>query len=574
MNDARGAGPRTTDGGLPAQGSPPLALPLLLAATGPQDVGADLLAGGGVPLRLRGRAPRAPRPELLDDRLVHGPGGPRVEPRQLPCDPAGPVPDDHPAHGADGDRSHRHLHAPRVPVRLLHGQDRRAPPADRAPRRDRAAALGQLPGARLLVAPDPQPGRGAQLLPEPPQPARPEHRLHELGHVARVHVHLVPVHGASGVRGSRAGSVLPPRGVRRSRRPRLHDASPRDPAARGARARRGVDLHVLAHARRLHRAVARRRAGVVAHRDCRVREPGSREQRALRGRLRDGAARDHGGVPRADEATRGVREHLMETRTTKAGLWVSASLIFLFLWIPLAIMALYAFNSSNIQSWPIPGFTTKWFHEAWNDEELRNALWLSLRAGLLATAVALVLGSLAAFGLARAKFFGRDSISFLFILPIALPGIITGLALNSFFVIWGVDFSLWTIVIGHATFCVVIVYNNVIARLRRTSGSFFEASADLGATGFQTFRYVTLPVIGTALVAGGLLAFALSWDEIVVTYFTAGAQNTLPLLLYGFIRQGQNLPIVNAIALVVIVVSVIPVLIAQRLTSDPGAGRG
>ena len=207
-------------------------------------------------------------------------------------------------------------------------------------------------------------------------------------------------------------------------------------------------------------------------------------------------------------------------------------------------------------------------------ERERDALWLSLRAGLMATVVALVLGSLAAFGLSRAKFFGKDSISFLFILPIALPGIITGLALNSFFVIGGVSFSLWTIVIGHATFCVVIVYNNVIARLRRTSGSFFEASADLGATGFQTFRFVTLPVIGTALVAGALLAFALSWDEIVVTYFTAGAQNTLPLLLFGFIRQGQNLPIVNAIALVVIVVSLIPVALAQRLTSDPGAGRG
>ena len=140
--------------------------------------------------------------------------------------------------------------------------------------------------------------------------------------------------------------------------------------------------------------------------------------------------------------------------------------------------------------------------------------------------------------------------------------------------IWGLSFSLWTIVIGHATFCVVIVYNNVLARLRRTSGSFFEASADLGANGFQTFRYVTLPVVGTALVAGALLAFALSWDEIVVTYFTAGAQNTLPLLLFGFIRQGQNLPIVNAIALVVIVVSLIPVALAQRLTSGPPAGRG
>jgi putative spermidine/putrescine transport system permease protein len=264
----------------------------------------------------------------------------------------------------------------------------------------------------------------------------------------------------------------------------------------------------------------------------------------------------------------------METRTTRLGLWVWAILVFLWLWIPLAIMGVYAFNTSNIQSWPIPGFTTKWFSEAWHDPEVRDALWLSVRAGLFATFVALVLGSLAAFGLARTRFFGKDTISFLFVLPIALPGVITGLALNSFFVIWGLSFSLWTIVIGHATFCVVIVYNNVIARIRRTSGSFFEASADLGATGFQTFRYVTLPMIGTALVAGALLAFALSWDEIVVTYFTAGAQNTLPLLLFGFIRQGQNLPIVNAIALVVIVVSLIPVALAQKLTSDPGAGRG
>jgi putative spermidine/putrescine transport system permease protein len=263
----------------------------------------------------------------------------------------------------------------------------------------------------------------------------------------------------------------------------------------------------------------------------------------------------------------------METRATRIGLWAWATLVVAFLWIPLLIMALYAFNESNIQSWPIPGFTTKWISAAWHDEQVRSAIGLSLKAALLATAIALVLGSLAAFGLARARFFGRDSISFLFVLPIALPGIITGLALNSFFVLWGIDFTLWTIVVGHATFCVVVVYNNVLARLRRTSGSYFEASADLGATGFQTFRYVTLPTVGTALVAGGLLAFALSWDEIVVTYFTAGAQNTLPLLLFGFIRQGQQLPIVNAIALFVIVVSIIPVVLAQRLTSDPGAGR-
>ena len=264
---------------------------------------------------------------------------------------------------------------------------------------------------------------------------------------------------------------------------------------------------------------------------------------------------------------------MSESRLTRVLLRLGTWATLAFIYLPLILIGFYAFNESVTQSWPIENFSTKWFSEAWNDEEVRAALWLSFRAGLLATVVALVLGSLAAFGLARTRFFGRAAVSFIFVLPIALPGIITGLALNSF-VLWGVSFSLWTIVIGHATFCVVVVYNNVLARLRRTSGSFFEASADLGATGFQTFRYVTFPVVRTAIVAGALLAFALSWDEIVVTYFTAGAQNTLPLLIFGFIRQGQNLPIVNAIALVVIVVSVIPVALAQRLTSDPGVGRG
>jgi putative spermidine/putrescine transport system permease protein len=211
--------------------------------------------------------------------------------------------------------------------------------------------------------------------------------------------------------------------------------------------------------------------------------------------------------------------------------------------------------------------TFRWFREAWDDPEVRDALWLSLKAGLLATGVALVLGSMAAFVLARFRFFGQDAVSFVFVLPIALPGIVTGMALNSFFTFWSVQFSLWTIVMGHATFCVVVVFNNVLARMRRTSGSFFEASADLGATGWQTFRHVTFPAVRTALVAGALLAFALSWDEIVVTYFTAGAQNTLPLLIFGKIRQGQELPIVNVIALVVMVLTIIPVFVAQRLTT-------
>jgi putative spermidine/putrescine transport system permease protein len=263
----------------------------------------------------------------------------------------------------------------------------------------------------------------------------------------------------------------------------------------------------------------------------------------------------------------------VERRGTRIGLGVWAGLVVCFLYFPIALIVVYAFNKSNVQSWPIPGFTTHWFRVAWRSSEVRDAVWLSVRAALLATGVALVLGSAAAFAIARFRFFGRESVSFLLVLPIALPGIITGMALNSFFTFNHIDLSLWTIVIGHATFCVVIVYNNVLARLRRSSASLLEASMDLGADGWQTFRFVTWPVLSTALVAGGLLAFALSFDEVVVTYFTAGAQNTLPLLILGYIRLGQQLPVVNAVAFVIICFTVIPVALAQRLMRDTGVLR-
>jgi putative spermidine/putrescine transport system permease protein len=250
------------------------------------------------------------------------------------------------------------------------------------------------------------------------------------------------------------------------------------------------------------------------------------------------------------------------------GLWTI--LIVLFLWFPLLIILVYAFNTSNIQSWPIPGFTLRWFRVAWDDQEARSALVLSLKAALCATGVALLLGTMIAVGVSRFRFFGREALSFLLVLPIALPGVITGIALSSFYTFWGVQFSLWTIVIGHATFCVVIVYNNVLARLRRTSPSLLEASMDLGADGWQTFRFVTFPVLSTALISGGLLAFALSFDEVIVTLFTAGAQNTLPIWILGKIRLGQQLPEVNAVVFVVIVMTVIPVIISQRLAQDSG----
>jgi putative spermidine/putrescine transport system permease protein len=260
----------------------------------------------------------------------------------------------------------------------------------------------------------------------------------------------------------------------------------------------------------------------------------------------------------------------MESRGTRIGLGIWVALVLAFLSVPMALICVYAFNKSNVQSWPIAGFTIKWFSSAIHNGDVQKALWLSLECAATATAIAILLGSLAAFGVYRFRFFGRETISFLLVLPIALPGIITGMALSSYFTWWGINLSFWTIVIGHATFCVVVVYNNVIARLRRVPGSLTEASMDLGADGFQTFRYVTFPTISTALISGGLLAFALSFDEVIVTTFTAGAQNTLPIWIFGQIRLGQQLPQVNVVVFLILAVTIFPVALAQRLTSESG----
>jgi putative spermidine/putrescine transport system permease protein len=260
----------------------------------------------------------------------------------------------------------------------------------------------------------------------------------------------------------------------------------------------------------------------------------------------------------------------MESRGTKVALGVWVGLVLLFLYIPIVVICLYAFDDATVQSWPINKLTTRWFGPAIHNGDMQQALWLSLKAAALATTLALVLGTLASFGVHRFRFFGREAISFLLVLPIALPGIITGMALNSYFTYWKLNFGLLTIVIGHATFCVVVVYNNVVARLRRVPGSLTEASMDLGADGFQTFRYVTFPTISTALISGGLLAFALSFDEVIVTTFTAGAQNTLPIWIFGQIRLGQQLPQVNVVVFLILAVTIVPVALAQRLTRESG----
>ncbi len=250
----------------------------------------------------------------------------------------------------------------------------------------------------------------------------------------------------------------------------------------------------------------------------------------------------------------------------------AAGLTLAFLYVPLLVILIDAFSTATTLEWPPPGLTTHWFGDAIDNPGAREAFYTSLKAGAAATAVALVLGTLGSLAVARHRFFGRETISFLVVLPIALPGIVTGIALNSTFTqVFGIDLSLFTIVVGHATFCIVVVYNNVLARLRRVSTSLEEASADLGAHTWQTFRLVTFPNLRTALVAGGLLAFALSFDEIIVTTFTAGSGvETLPIWIFTNLQRPNQLPIVNVVAVLVVLISIVPVYLAYRLTREEG----
>jgi putative spermidine/putrescine transport system permease protein len=265
---------------------------------------------------------------------------------------------------------------------------------------------------------------------------------------------------------------------------------------------------------------------------------------------------------------------MREARGVRILLRLATAAVLTFLYLPLVILAIYAFNSSRIQAWPPTGFTLHWFGEALNNPTVIQAVANSLTVATIATAIALVLGTLAAIAVQRYSFFGQQTISFLLVLPIALPGVVTGIALRTSFVTLGIPFGLMTIVIGHATFCVVIAYNNVIARLRRLPVNPEHASADLGADAFMTFRRITLPAMGTALLSGGLLAFALSFDEIIVTNFTAGAgTQTVPMWILTAIQRPTELPVVNVVALVLILTSVIPVYLATRISSSGVGGR-
>lgn len=249
----------------------------------------------------------------------------------------------------------------------------------------------------------------------------------------------------------------------------------------------------------------------------------------------------------------------------------------LFLHLPILLIFVYAFTTEEkTYRWPPPGLTLRWFEVTWNRPDVWQALELSLKVASVSTLLAILLGTLCAAAVSRSRFFGREAISLLVILPIALPGVITGIALRSAYDIADIPFSTLTIIIGHATFCIVVVYNNAVARFRRLGSSMIEASLDLGANGFQTFRYVILPNIGTSLLAGGMLAFALSFDEVIVTTFTAGQQQTLPIWMLEELVRPRQRPVTNVVAMVVVLVTFLPILAAFYLTRDGDqiAGQG
>ena len=261
------------------------------------------------------------------------------------------------------------------------------------------------------------------------------------------------------------------------------------------------------------------------------------------------------------------------SRRTKVLLGLLTSATLLFLYTPLLVVFINSFNASKTFSWPPQEWTLHWWTSALDNEGVRQALLTSVKAGIGATLISIVLGTMVSFAVARYQFFGRETISLLVVLPIALPGIVTGIALNSAFrtllAPFGVGLGLFTVIIGHATFCIVVIYNNVLARLRRVGKTLEEASSDLGAKTFQTFRYVTFPSIRSALIAGALLAFALSFDEIVVTTFTAGAGiKTLPQWIFENLFRPNQAPIINVVAAALLALFALPVWLSQRLSNS------
>ncbi|GAA1529158.1 putative spermidine/putrescine transport system permease protein [Microbacterium ginsengiterrae] len=256
--------------------------------------------------------------------------------------------------------------------------------------------------------------------------------------------------------------------------------------------------------------------------------------------------------------------------TAKIVLGVIVAAILAFMYVPLMLVVLNSFNAARIASWPVRGFSLESWGKAFTSEPVRAALLNSVLVATGATAIALVLGTLVAFALQRYDFFGKRAVNLLVVLPIALPGIVTGVALNNTYnqilEPIGIHVGFFGMIIAHGTFCIVMVFNNILARLRRLNPGVEEASKDLGATPWQTFRMVTFPQFRSAFIAGGILAFALSFDEVYVTIFTAPpGVDTLPLWIMNQMARPNEANVVNVVATVVILASFIPVWVSQRL---------
>ena len=382
---------------------------------------------------------------------------------------------------------------------------------------------------------------------------------------------VLPLH--AGLTSMVAAGAVVPGGRRGPRRPAV-DGVPHGRAARArARDRRRLGVHVLAEPGRLHHRPARRRHRADAGQP---RLPELLHGPAVRRGRRRAAAAGDGRLPADDPAHRrpgpvvAPGELSMVLSPTARWLLRAAALgVLTFIYVPLALVLLNSFSASATFAWPPPGLTLRWWQVAASNEGVRTAVLTSVQVALLATVIAVVLGTLASIALVRYEFFGRDAVSLLVVLPIALPGIVTGIALNTLFTGFLGGLTFLTLVVGHATFCIVVVVNNASARLRRMSGTVEEASMDLGATPWTTWRLVTFPALRGALLAGALLAFALSFDEIVVTTFTAGpGLQTLPLWIFQNLFRPNQSPIVNVAAAVLVLISVLPVYLANRLSGD------
>ncbi|MDQ0613134.1 putative spermidine/putrescine transport system permease protein [Microbacterium sp. W4I4] len=263
------------------------------------------------------------------------------------------------------------------------------------------------------------------------------------------------------------------------------------------------------------------------------------------------------------------------SRTARIVLGVIVAIILAYMYIPLMLVVLNSFNSTRLASWPVTGFSLQWWGRAFTSQPVRDALLNSVLVATGATVIALVLGTLVSFALQRHRFFGQRAVNLLVVLPIALPGIVTGVALNNTYnqilEPIGIQVGFWGMIIAHGTFCIVMVFNNVLARLRRMNPGLEEASKDLGASPWQTFRLVTFPQFRSALVVGAILAFALSFDEVYVTIFTAPpGVDTLPLWIMNQMARPNEANVVNVVATVVILASFIPVWVSQRLSRDIG----